>query len=740
MRCRWGKVVDLNFQKVEITSVYLTRSPATRAVWLAAMIFMAVAYTGCSSTNSYVPFSPDLSDYQIASTEIEEPLVDEGPDLDASITPAPLTVEDVDIAEFTDLTLEQTVKTALSNSRVLRDLGGRVLDAPQVVATTYDPAITETDPRFGVEGALSAFDPNFYANGFHQKNDRAVNNAVTAFGTQMLQQDAAFMQYGLDKRAVTGAELGIRQITGYDANNAPGNRFPSAWDTRIEANVRQPLLLGAGVEFNRIAGPQFPPGTGSTATLPRLPYGSRFNGVMLARIDEDVSLADFEESVIKFISNVENAYWDLYFSYRNLHSRIAARDAALETWRRVKALNLAGRVGGEEENEAQAQEQYYRFEEAVQDALSGRLVEGTRDNNGSRGGTFRGLEGIQVAERRMRLLMGLPLSDGTLLRPIDEPPVAEVIFDWETIKSEALARRVELRRQRWQVKRRMLELEATNKFLLPRLDALGTYRFRGFGKDLMGQHEGVNGQFNNAWGNLGSGDYQEWELGMEFAVPLGHRRANAAVKNAELALARDRAILHEQEREVVHDLSNSVGEVKRSQASVKTTFNRRLAAKREFEVLQDKFEKENITDLDRVLDAQRRFAEADTAHYKARVEYALGLKNLFYAEGTLLEHNQIYLSEGPWPQAAYCDAEERSQSRVHNLEDLQKTYSDPVVSRGPYGQVSRFAEVLPEDCEPEISEPVAVPPGPDDSDGVEVWFDEEFDGESEDAVGLFEVN
>mgnify|MGYP002622848578 CR=1 FL=1 len=694
---------------------------------------------GCSSTDSYVPFAPDLSAYRPVSTEIESPLTDEGQSLDAATTPAPLTVEDVEIGEFTDLTLEQTIKTALSNSRVLRDLGGRLLDAPQVVATTYDPAITETDPRFGVEGALSAFDTNFYANGFNQKNDRAVNNAVTAFGTQLLEQDAAFMQVGLDRRAVTGAELGIRQITGYDANNAPGNRFPSAWDTRIEANVRQPLLLGFGAEFNRIAGPQFPAGAGELATLPRLPYGSQFNGVLLARINTDVSLADFEESVIKFVSNVENAYWDLYFAYRNLHARIEARDAALQTWRRVKALNLAGRVGGEEENEAQAQEQYYRFEEAVQDALSGRLVEGTRDNNGSRAGTFRGLDGIQVAERRLRLLMGLPLTDGRLLRPVDEPPVAEVVFDWDTIKAEALSRRVELRRQRWQVKRRTLELQATSKFLLPRLDATGTYRWRGFGKDLFNQHADVNGQFNNAWQNLTDGNFQEWELGVEFAVPLGHRRAHAAVKNAEFALARERAILREQEREVVYDLSNSVGEVKRSLAAVNSTFNRRLAAKREYEVLQDKFENENITDLDRVLDAQRRFAEADSAHYQARVEYALGLKNLFYAEGTLLEQNQIYLSEGPWPEAAYCDADERAKSRFHNLEHLQKTYSSPVISNGPYGQISRHAEMPAGVCEPVTTEPAVVPPSPDDAIDSDVLF-EEFDDASEEPAGTYEVN
>ena len=32
----------------------------------------------------------------------------------------------------------------------------------------------------------------------------------------------------------------------------------------------------------------------------------------------DISLADFEIGLRDFVSNVENAYWDLYFAYRNL--------------------------------------------------------------------------------------------------------------------------------------------------------------------------------------------------------------------------------------------------------------------------------------------------------------------------------------------------------------------------------------------------------------------------------------
>ncbi len=345
---------------------------------LAALVIVLAC--GCEHFQASSPTHlPEGAYYQSVATEIDYPMA--GVAFNPVVeTPRPLTVEDVDLTNFRDVSLEEAVQAALSNARVLRDLGARTLIAPELIPTIYDPAIVETNPRFGVEGALSAYDAMFTIDGYHQKNDRAINNQFFGGGTRLLQQDLGVVETELSKRAMTGTEFQLRQITEYDSNNAPGNQFVSAWTSQIELGVRQPLLLGGGVGFNRIAGPNATPG--------------QLKGVLLARLNADESLADFEFGVITFVNNVENAYWDLYFAYRDLDARIRARDAALDTWRRVKALNIAGRIGGEEENEAQALEQYYRFQQEVQTALAGRLVEGTRDNNGSPAGTFRGLEGV----------------------------------------------------------------------------------------------------------------------------------------------------------------------------------------------------------------------------------------------------------------------------------------------------------------------------------------------------------
>ena len=58
-----------------------------------------------------------------------------------------------------------------------------MLQSPENVRTVHDPAIGETDPRFGVEAALAAFDASFETSAFFENNDRALNNVFFGGGT-----------------------------------------------------------------------------------------------------------------------------------------------------------------------------------------------------------------------------------------------------------------------------------------------------------------------------------------------------------------------------------------------------------------------------------------------------------------------------------------------------------------------------------------------------------------------------
>ncbi|MDA1051938.1 MAG: TolC family protein [Planctomycetota bacterium] len=671
--------------------------PRKLKVTITLLLAVATGLQGCSLRKSKeFQFDPDFSHYQGAATEIADPEVETVGYEEIASTRAPLTLQDDAPPDFWDLTLDEAIQTALAHSQVMRDLGAMVLQSPDNMRTLYDPAIEETDPRFGVEAALSAFDTSFESQIFFENNDRALNNRFFGGGTRILKQDLHSYRAQLSKRAATGGEFTIRKIIGYDANNQPGNDDPNKpWTVQFEGEFRQPLMQGAGVDFNRIAGPDGRPGA--------------MNGVLLARINTDIGVADFEIAVRNLVNDVENAYWELYFAYRDLDSKIAARDRALETWRSINALFVTNRRGGEAEKEAQAREQYYRLEEEVQNALAGRPSDNVRTNS------LRGAGGVQLSERRLRRLMGIAPSDGRLIRPAQEPVMARVLFDWDELLVEALNRRAELRRQKWKVKRRELELAASRNFLLPSVDAVGRYRLRGLGHDLLNSSR-QDGQFDNAFQDLTTGDFQEWQLGLEVQMPVGYRQGHASVRNAELQLSRERAILEEQEKQVVHELTDAVAEVDRAYALSQTSYNRRVAAKQHLDALasvyQDADESEKTRLLDLLLDAQRRLADAETTYYRGLLDYSMAIKNVHLQKGSLLDYNEVYLSEGPWPGKAHYDAARLDESRRKSPRLLNYILSWPLpISRGPVEQ--RIMSSDSSDVSPAPPPAASVQPVPD---------------------------
>jgi len=181
--------------------------------------------------------------------------------------------------------------------------------------------------------------------------------------------------------------------------------------------------------------------------------------------------------------------------------------------------------------------------------------------------------------------------------------------------------------------------------------------------------------------NLTDGDFQEWQLGLEFSLPIGFRQAHAAVRNAELRLVRDKAVLKEQERQVLHDLSNAVAEKDRAYTVLQTSFNRYHAAQHQLAALDAAFKNEKA-DLFVVLDAQRQLAEAESRYFQARVEYALAIRNVYFEKGSLLDYCGVVLSEGPWPHKAYHDAAQRERLRGRPRPINYSLNHPPIVSQG----------------------------------------------------------
>lgn len=661
---------------------------------ISLMLCCAMIATGCAPTQPFFFHEDgDLSHYLDVATQIEYPDVDE-PSLD-EVTGArrPLTLKNPEDYQIWDLSLEEATRITLVNSNVMRQLGGVVADsAPETISrtlvssvavtTTYDPALTETttgtasNSAFngtGVEAALAEFDATVDASITWDKGDLPQNRPSAAgigavFSPEVFGSENAAATVGISKTYATGGTWGFRNNTNYNSNNIPSDddplagafqAFTSAWETNFEAFFSQPLFQGRGTQYNRIAGVQDFNAASQGIVNP-------FNGVLIARINTDQTLVAFEGGVRNLIRDVEQAYWSLYFAYRDLDARKLGRDSSLETWKKVSALFKEGAAGGSADREAQARAQYFQFQAQVE----------------------QGLTDLFTAETRLRYLMGLAVSDGRLIRPSDEPAIARIEFDWRSIHTEAVARRVEVRSQKWEIKRRELELIAARNHLLPRVDAFGTYRWRGLGDQLI-DSSGNTGAFNvdgsDAFSTVTSGDFQEWQLGVQASIQLGFRTALSTVRNHQLLLARERAVLQDLELEVSHQLGDALRDLDLNYGLTETNFNRRAAAQREVEAVKAAYEADRVT-LDLLLDAQSRRADAESAYYRSLVDYNLAIADVHWRKGSLLDYNGVLLAEGPWPGKASFDALRLARRRDAS-HYLDYGYTRPgVISRGPTAQ------------------------------------------------------
>ena len=600
-------------------------SPSQNAVAKASQIQAETVLMDEATQANYSFSSPTretLTDLQ----EFARPHLNDLENYNASLLPPSTEGE-----SYQNISIEDAVRLGLQNSKVIRDLGGTILQNPEAIASAYDPSIAHSNPFFGEEAALSEFDANLNASTFFENNDRELNNQFLG-DNGTIQQDLGNLQLGITKRTTTGALVSLRSISEYDNNNSIGNRFgtpSSSWQTFLEAEMRQPLLRGGRVNVNRITTP-------GAAT-------GEFNGIEIAKSRTDISVSEFKISVRNLVSDIENAYWDLYFAYRDLEARKAARDNALQSWRRIQSLGNEKKEGGEADKEGQAREQYFRFEAAVQDAIFGRPGDGTSSNNGTSAGIFRPASGLKVAERRFRYLVGLPLSNSNTvtIRPTNEPSVVPTSYDREVCVNTAFANRSELKRQIEIIRQTELQMQAARDLLLPQLDLVGRYRVRGFGSDLVGQSSIPN---DSASADLFNADHQEWQLGMELNVAVGYRREFATVRNIEQRLLREKEILHEQKRRIAADIGNALDNVERAYLFHVLQYNRLAGALDQLQAVKITNEQKKAP-LNLVLEAQRRVLDAQTDLYRAKVEFALAQRDVEFEQGTLLTNMNVQFSD-----------------------------------------------------------------------------------------------
>ncbi|MCO6453788.1 MAG: TolC family protein, partial [Pirellulaceae bacterium] len=659
---------------------------------VALMLVLLLVATGCHPTQPfYLHEDGDLSHLIETATDIDYPDVETAGLPDARQPLQPYSLTNTDFQEFWDLSLEECISIALQNTKFVRrlpqtDLLGQAARNLGIngSASVYLPAITETDPNSGVAQALSAFDAQVATSLFWETTDRPLNRTPQGGQPLISERNGATFLTELSKRNATGGQAFFRsRLIHEDANNSStifDRPVRTTWETNLEAEVRQPLLRGRGAAVNRAP-------------------------VLIARINTDISIAEFEAGIRNMVLDIEKQYWSLYCAYRRLETAKVGRDAALATWKRLAPGK--GEVTSAQD-EANARARYFVFRSLMESALSGTGTDFTLQS-------FQGTDqrGLFESERILRHLMGLAPTDGRLIRPMDEPTLAKVDFDWHEVLTEGLVRDPNLRQQKWSIKRSELVLLQARNQLLPQVDAVALYRWLGVGDHLAnGNPPGAN--FPNlqnpgpppvfggssAIEEMLEGNYQEGRIGVQMTMPVGFRRELANVRNAQLQLAREHALLDELELDLSHSLSTSIRSLDVKAQLAQTNFNRWKAAYDEVQSLEPLVEN-GLQPVNLLLDALQRRAEAQISFYTAVCDYNIAIADVHFRKGSLLEYDNVLLAEGPWPKKAYWDAMERARERDAS-HYLDYGWTRPsVISRGQ----------MPQHGLPQAGAEFVLPPG-----------------------------
>lgn len=624
----------------------------------------------------------------------------------------PRTTDNPERPEIWGLSLQDAIRIGLENAEVVRVIpfGAQGIPVggfePQFLSvggtgsgtvttlgagnlsTIYDPAIQETR----IANALSAFDANFSTNLLWGRNVTPVNNAITsgiiATGLKnplVLFQDTAQFNASLQKRIATGGILGVTHNVQYQFMNSPALAFPSAYTTNLQLSFNQPLLGSAPTPlFGQNLGP-------AGVEVNRAP-------IVIARLNADFTVWGFKAQVMSLVRSVEQQYWALAQAQVQYWAAETAVELGEQIVRRERAKFEVG--AGSIPNVAEAEEQLERF----------RLdyVQRTSD--------------LITTERQLRNLLGLPPADNRRIVPTTAPTDLRLEPNWQASLTQMVNFQPDIVQGQLLVRASELRLLIARNELLPVLNFNALYQFNGLGHHLDEAEAVMTGKTINAVNALVQrqqaaaglnpvpgrySNFQSWQIGLTFQMPLGMRAPMADAKFAQYTLLQQRAYVQQLVHQTTHQLARFFLEVDANYKMFKTATRLKAAALQRLEAQKAFYEQGTIT-IDRYLDAVNRWANAVALEAEFRTKYNISIVAMEETKGTLLAYDNIAVAEGPWPVKAYVQARDQQAAHHQHPTGMSGDYH-PRPVEGP-GMPDPVPPHSPPDIRPE-SVPPMPPPG-----------------------------
>lgn len=482
------------------------------------------------------------------------------------------------------MSLDEAIRRTLVNADVVRVLTGTA--AVTSGRTIYDVAVTNTS----IDQQNARFDPTVsWSNTFNRlENPSAIfdpinPNQVLITGTRV---DSFNSLLNINKQNALGGNLGFG-VSAVPTRVSPGfGPLNPQTPTSVNLSYTQPLLQGGG-------------------------FGPNLAPIVLARIDTERSYFQLKDSVQEEVRGIVEAYWSLVAARTDLWARRRQVDQLAETVKRIQArveVSLDNRA-----DKAQAELALANF----------------------RANLISSEANVIQREAALRNILGLPPSDGTRIIPNSPPNSDRFEPDWQQILLLAAERRPDLIELKLIIEADEQQLQIAKNNALPRLDAVGLYRWNGL--------EGVTP--NGSEIRSGSGQFTDWTMGVNFSVPIGLRQGRATMRRQELVIARDRANLQQGLHSAGHQLATSIRSLDQLYEQYQAFREARIAARINMDYQLARL-KTGTGILINVLQSITDWGNTVSSEASSLTQYNTLLATLERQTGTILEsHGVVFFEE-----------------------------------------------------------------------------------------------
>lgn len=472
------------------------------------------------------------------------------------------------------LTLLDAIRYALANNHDIQIAG-------------YEPSLLRAD----VTKAWGVFDPTVFMTNQNSRVDRPTQTTIDTGSSKItdLVEHHWQNQYGIREKMLSGGTVSLYQEQDYLKSNSLLVLPDPQYTTNFNAELKQPLLKGAGDLVNQAP-------------------------IRVANLNVGIGFQEFRQKTMQAINDTVAAYWQLVFDMETLAVAQRTVDLAQEVLRREEVRRKDGVSNELSVNRAQS-------------AVSTRQAEVVRNQTR-----------IQNSMDKLKLLMNspdIPLDSDVRAVPTEKPTYYVFEIDRSAAVAKALINRPEIEAARKTVAINQIRVDVAHHEKLPRLDALLRYTTNGLGTRLGESYESQS-----------TFDTTGWVAGLELEMPVPNRDAKGDWRRRLIEYQQSLLQADQTAAKAIQEVNLAVRTILSARDEVEATLKAKSAAELTVKGEFARFELGQTSNYE-LLQSQDSLGSAEREYLQALLGFNLALSELSRAQGTMLEDRGV---EVIWPQ------------------------------------------------------------------------------------------